>query len=536
MPLLLAVAKRWGDLSNNGGPRAPETLYLETALSIGSRRLIAPIISWCFLATVSLLLLPNALNRDYNHDEETYIFSAVLAGDFLLYSDFMYLQPPVYPMIQSLLFTPFDQGYFILARVTSWLFAIGSTFLLFRLSQAITGNLAAATALAAMFAFSTLVLAAAGSARNDIMPVFFTLLGFWWYWHGEERRTKFPRSACFLAGVCFALAVGVKALYAFVPVVVVMRHLAYWAIQRNSRLAADLGALILGGVVGSIPLTYFAVVSWDQFVFNVFTFHMIWQELTSGQPAPYSKAFAALSFLNRDVIIANSILATGLAILGCKLEGYRALGSKWVVLFASLVVVGLPFCMLPDPLHPQYLVPLVPLLLLLSAALYAMVPKTEKTSAHMLLAAVAIVGTASGVLLALDEAVETVWGRPLVERIHKVGEGIRAKVELAGLDGKVATLSPIHAIDSGLRVYKEFSTGPFFFRMADNLEEDEIERFRGVSPGTLERFLDHDPPAAVLTGLEPMWDRSLEEYAKRRGYRKADGDFDGLALYLKADG
>ena len=61
---------------------------------------------------------------------------------------------------------------------------------------------------------------------------------------------------------------------------------------------------------------------------------------------------------------------------------------------------------------------------------------------------------------------------PIVTRIHDTSVDIKSLMEVRGVHGEIATLSPVRVLDSGLSTYKEFASGPFFFRSSDKLSSD----------------------------------------------------------------
>jgi hypothetical protein len=90
------------------------------------------------------------------------------------------------------------------------------------------------------------------------------------------------------------------------------------------------------------------------------------------------------------------------------------------------------------------------------------------------------------------------------------------------VQGPIATLSPIFAIEANLPVYPQFSTGPFLFRVGDLLTAEQRKHFVGTSRATVAELLDSDPPAAILAGFEKELDGPLIEYAHVNRYRLAD--------------
>ena len=140
-------------------------------------RLTEQLCAYAVIAAFCILLLLWALDARYNHDEEQYVFAGLLTVKHRLYSDFVYLQTPYYPLLLAAVFSFVEQGFFLLARIVAWMLSTGTIVLIFLLGRRLTERLWVAVALSLLFGLSTVMLPALGSARNDIMPCFFALLG-----------------------------------------------------------------------------------------------------------------------------------------------------------------------------------------------------------------------------------------------------------------------------------------------------------------------------------------------------------------------
>jgi hypothetical protein len=202
-------------------------------------------------------------------------------------------------------------------------------------------------------------------------------------------------------------------------------------------------------------------------------------------------------------------------------------------LFLALMVLSLPFVLAPRPSHPQYFQPLIPWLVLSMAALHGAAGEATARARVALLVAMALVASVPGLArLAFNTLLP-----PTVARVHATAEELRRVLEEAGLEGKVATLSPIRAIDAGTPVYREFAAGPFLFRTADLLAAEQLARWHAAGPQTLDALFGREPPAAILTGFEDNWpvvaDAPLEAYAERCGYRRVEGRLRKGRLYLR---
>jgi len=482
------------------------------------------------------------MNHQLSHDESQYVFASLLAVDLRPYKDFVYLQTPYYPLLLSIIFSFTDEGYFQVARVTTFLLSIGSFCLIFQLSRRITGDLLAATALAILFLTSEVMLLGFGTARNDIMPCFFALLGVYMVYEGQSRILG--RSFLLLCGgAALAAAVGTKISYAFVPLAAVLYSLwpqdGSWARQ----FCTVSLPLMFGGLLGALPLVYFAWLSFDNFLYDVFVFPT---QAVAHWYENYHDG-GRMSLKNQLVTGAQTILSDGttgfcavfLLFFLVTLWSRRELSpvtarmhARGNLLFVALAILSIPTAMAVPEAHKQYFIPTVPFILLAVAALYTTAREfIPDISRHLLIA-----GTIIVMFSPLVNLVRTALSSSKVEFVNSISSEIRGTLTNVGAEGKVATLSPQFVIDSEFPVYKEFAAGPFFFRTGDMLSSQKIKSLNGVSPKTLHLFLDNDPPAAVFIGFEknrrfPL-DGRLKSYAQQRGYVKAEGRFGPGHLYL----
>ena len=78
----------------------------------------------CF-AALCVAMVFNSLTQYLNQDEEQYVTAAYLAQHMRLYTDFLYLQPPIYPLVLSKLLMLFPGWVLIgcpssLCRTCDW--------------------------------------------------------------------------------------------------------------------------------------------------------------------------------------------------------------------------------------------------------------------------------------------------------------------------------------------------------------------------------------------------------------------------------
>ena len=215
----------------------------------------------CF-AALCVAMVFNCLTQYLNQDEEQYVTAAYLAQHMRLYTDFLYLQPPIYPLVLSKLLMLFSgMGPFLVARLLCAALAIGTVVVFFNLAARLAESVRFAFILASLFASAPLMLKGYGLARNDIMPIFFGLCGVWFVLCGfSVERKQFGRLlAFFLAGLCMALAVATKVTAAFIP----LSAMLYIFIRAKPQLVP----LVFGGAVGSLPIVYYAATAFDKFLY-----------------------------------------------------------------------------------------------------------------------------------------------------------------------------------------------------------------------------------------------------------------------------
>ena len=228
-----------------------------------------PLFMFACLAALCVAMVFHSLTEWFHTDEEVYVTPAYLAQHMRLYSDFLYLQTPIYPLVLSQLLMLFSSvSPFLIARLLSAALAIGSVIVFFDLAARLSKSERVAAILASLFASAPLMLLAYGSSRNDIMPIFFGLCGVWFTLRGlnAERKQSGSYLALFLAGFCMALAVGAKLTAAFIP----LSALLYIFLRAKRGLLP----LVLGGAVGSLPIVYYATAAFDKFLFGNATFHL----------------------------------------------------------------------------------------------------------------------------------------------------------------------------------------------------------------------------------------------------------------------
>ncbi len=191
-----------------------------------------------------------------------------------------------------------------------------------------------------------------------------------------------------------------------------------------------------------------------------------------------------------------------------------------VVPFAILGAV------LPTPSYRQYYYLVVPFLLL--GTVFGIARFWSSPAQHVMLARILMVALGAGVVeLCFALHGSNVLVRPdrwAVFDVHRTGLEIR---RLVGA-GPVLTLAPIYPLEGGARIYKEFCTGPFAWRLSPFVREEQRLRYGLVDPSKLDAYLAEAPPAILTRVEEKVLERPLVEYAQRNGYTRvilANGAF-----------
>jgi hypothetical protein len=206
-----------------------------------------------------------------------------------------------------------------------------------------------------------------------------------------------------------------------------------------------------------------------------------------------------------------------------------------LVLALLLLAVSLPAALSPTPSFQQYFAMPLSFLFLVFLCLMAMAARSrERLVMGIMLLCLGLTLLVRLPILAGTPAMADVDAWPGV-RFHRQATALRRELEEAGIQGRIATLSPLYAVEAGLPIYREFAAGPFLYRVGDLIPPADRGRFAAASPVDVAALFEREPPAAILVGFERALDDALREYAKNNGYRIADGDRDDGdgTLYLR---
>ncbi len=497
------------------------------------RPLLTPAVLFLGLA---LLLAGLAVATPYNHDEDQYLAASVLAAKARLYSDFAYVQAPLYPWLA--------------APLTS--LAPGWTYLVLRLFSAACGLAAllgvavaqhrlgvprrAAWACVLLMASCYTFQYCSSVVRNDALPM--ALLA-WAIVAACRAFEDGPRPWLDWSVCGLLLGAGVSAKVSYAPLlavtgVAVAGRLARLPVRTRLQEAAGFG---FGAGVGFSPIAMAYAGAPEAVRFALIGF---WADgprrwyVANGLGQRMRLGFKLLYGLG-DMALGPALAALAV-VLFSRLGRGRDLerGSAGAGLLDLMIVAGLAAAFSPSPTFKQYFAPLLaPLFVRLGLAARGGWPRWARPAL--------IMGAATGVcVMCLKVGPDVRTGRwpaiAVARENHWVGDTLRR----AGSRGAVATLSAHAVLDSGYRLDRRFAGGAMLYRSADGVDPGLRRRLGIISPSSLASGLDATPPAAIVTGYEHRGgdtrvdlDKGLRAYAEAQGYVLHRSPWADVELYVR---
>ena len=477
---------------------------------------------------------------EYDHNENTYVPQAVmLQQSKRLYTDFCYLQTPYLPHVYCAAFTLLGTTHYLLvAKVLTWIaFVIAGCFVFLIARLLADGRIA--YAILAMFLVNQFTLRTLHECSNYILPMA-TSLAATWLLLTAERSTGSRLLLLFTSGLMAGFSVGLK-LYYVCPVLALAPG-AYWVASENGgvggagrvqRGCLGLAAFAAGGLLacaadgllyvsrlGPVLVRQFSLSSADDaemlraWLPSYGAKRQVQMDREGLPRRRHGFLYRCVVFGRVGVYFQTTRKKRASIAYGGRRE--RALATFCVsVLPLGLALAGM-LCM--SPMYSQYFAMPIPYMLFVLCWIYRAMSPGQR--AYMLLVAWAAIvvffplGHAKDVISVFDTAQWTGL------RIHRTSEQIRDILESKSASGRLATLQPLFAVESGIPIYPQLCTGPFVYVVGDMLTPDERKRYVATSPSDVDRLFGEEPPAAVLVGFYDIEDDPLKRYAIRNGYRE----------------
>lgn len=463
------------------------------------------------LAGAVLALLTMA--RPIDHDEGQYVAAAILSWAHLPWRDFDYLQTP----LQPLLLAPLAQlagGHALLAlRLANAALTVATLSLLIGAQRRLGASPAMAVATGLLFLTIEPVLFAATTARNDALPLALEAATLALLARLHTRPGARAGWLSFALGLVAMAAAAAKISY-LLPFASIMLTGAWQ--QRRGRTPISPLPFAAGALAVLIPTLLLAGLAPGHALFDVL-------EFPGRAPAEWYRATGQSWRLTLDgrLITFAKFMMLGPApalIALCWARRERDDGRPIVAQLDGLIVAGIVAALLPAPVWRQYLVPIMPPLLLRAGL--ALDGKMPGRAWRLAVAA----GTMAGLGVSVWQlGLAAAGGSPLLAAERSAAQAA-ALVHERAPRGPVVTLSPEAAANAGAPLDARFAAGPFLFRTRDGLGQDG--RLIGVSRHSAPTRLGAHPPAAFVLGgatadRDAPLDRMLAHWALTHGYRPA---------------
>ncbi|MDK1374232.1 MULTISPECIES: hypothetical protein [unclassified Sinorhizobium] len=537
-------------------PRQAGSLPAALGLNVAGRSV--PL--WCALsgaaALLGLAIFARVMSEAIGHDEQIYMGAGALIDRYTLYQDVSYAHFPNLPILLSLVVGDSPGYHFLAARFTvflCWMAFLGAFGALsWRLSKSLP-----ITVLAILLIVSNPLFIdhAPMLVASHLFPVCLATFGFLFFVLAMERERR--RSLyVFLCGASLSLAVGFKVNYVIVvPPFVVAAFLLPRSLKASDRLRRVVVPMALGGLIAGLPSIYYFLTHTDAFLFNTVEYFTGPHRAYWNEPARASTV-TGLSLRSR-IIFAYQLWGTGasvvilvglcycfaaLALSRDRSAAWRQLAVYPVPITLALTALGVLISFVVKPAFPQYYMPPIPFMILLLVCLLAAMTAEQRQHARPLIAALAVSAFLLGAPQLLQDlpklAAPSTWTGI---QVHNTATRMREHLGTNAGRPRVATLSPIYAIDAGLEIYPQLASGPFFFRVGDYLSPEQRAAYNITSPSTVHVLFDAAPPDAILIGHEGELDEPLKAYALAHGYVRVPEPigtdrYGGSILYVRPVG
>lgn len=495
-----------------------------------------PVASYRSLLVITLFALMAllALAAPIDHDEDQYVAAVMLTAKFRPFADFLMLQTPLQAYVAAPLLALFPGWSLVALREANAALAAGLIILTGLVARSAGAERRVSLLAGLMTLSSSAFLFSASVFRNDMLPAVLAAASMLAVLHAlkQERGSR----AWLTAGLAGGLAASAKVSYAM-PLAGTALFLAGYLLgkRRDSFLPVTI-PFLAGAMLGLAPMAFVMARAPAQAWYGIIQYALMapgeWYQLNGSgwMMSSWHTARVALATL----LSGPALLALILVLRGTPGDRHdRPRGSARAYL---LVMTAANFlaAVMPMPSREQYYVPLLlPLFALFALDLSAARRRSQRLG--WAIAAFMAAGLTPRLLILAGALGSNQWpALAATAESHWVGREIRR----AGLNGPLATLNARLVVDSGLPLDRRFATGAFFYRTGDSVPDRDQAMMHVVSPRTMGRSLDIDPPAAILTGYENSHnvdriglDGPLSRYAQTHGYRQIRSPFGSASLF-----
>ncbi len=487
---------------------------------------------------MSLAILANSMTKPLGHDEQMYCTgAALLSQGKMIYRDFSYIaQLPWHPLICAALFKIFNTTNYLL---TTRLFSVACNIVTLLCIVAIYRRLFTDTPLAGallaiaagtLYIFNPIVAYANGFAWNHDFIVAAVAVSFLLFVTTDfKHHSRYYRIAAIAA--LLTIATWMRITTALIGLLFFIFILINSPGQRLKNALAFVGTTT---VFSLWPL--WTILSAPQaFALNLFQIPMLNAQYLHEIGMVYKKLDLTIFILK---IPANFILIGLVVYLYAAIvwqsRKHQLPKQQNSILILLMVIASLLIAFIPPTMWIQYLAPPVPLLLICLAYPLSRLNKLN-TKNHFPTALAAFAILAVYIFPAPIQNIPAVF-KPqtwVSNQVHKTAIDIAANTKKPK---RILTLAPLYALEGNCNIYPQLSAGPFVYRVADNLTQEQQKITTTAGPKSIQKLLDANPPSAVIVGTEPL---SLEATLLERtvipnpeNWRKKQYP-DGIIVYFR---
>jgi len=487
---------------------------------------------------LELYFFLQAVNAPVNDNEQMYLPCSVLFGKFSLYQDFGYFQLPNLPVLLGTLYRLTGTSHYLfLGRLLVFLCANLAALLIGLFTRRLTRDYLASVLTPFLFLANASTFIASMQTANYIAPIPFAILGLYLF-HAGISEDKPARGKIFWSGIFCALAIGFRLTFIFLLPPLYLIALFYPRSENfSSRLLKIILPLTIGSLLGFAPAFYYLLRDFHSFIYLNWTcyFNQDYYDLLGMRPR--MPILAGIKYLttywDNEMLLELMLLFLALALAGVWLKPSKPVQkSNAVIMFLITLVLSIATLLVRPRVYPEYLSQPLPFALLCIAACHSRVAFLKKIYLDILLLvaalALALWNCPSRAEMKMLPRNYRQWA---VTRVHDKAVSMREMIGGSGREIKVGTLYPLYALEGGMQIYNEFSTGPFLYIFESTVRHKSYGP--ATSPAGLNDLFDRYPPSALLVKPGDRFNAGFESYARSRRYQKLPDSFSGFVLYVR---
>ncbi|MHC4757294.1 MAG: hypothetical protein ACYTE8_01425 [Planctomycetota bacterium] len=464
---------------------------------------------------LSLVIVADSMTKSIGHDEHMYCTAAALMSKGeVIYRDFSYVaQLPYHPTICAAIYKLFNTTRFLLAaRIFSSACDILVVLLIAYIFCGVLKHLRVASKLlglaaAVLYIFNPAVDYANGFAWNHDMVALCVLASFTIFITTDFKETPKCWRFAFIGGL-LTLATWSRMTTALIYIVFLIAILKKSPGTAKQKTQALLPFFAASFVISIWPLIIFFMAP-KALILNVLAipiFNGEWLREVAKIPGPWQVIFYSLT--KPAYIILFALIAYFFVTIVSIRKRIQPVDHAGLILSSVIVVIFFIIVFIPPAMFEQYFA--MPALFIIISFAYALLYISKLNSAALLkkhLNIAFFVITAS-LILTIASNLKIINRIPNLFKpqnlppmqLHNISMDISDKI---GEPKLALTLAPLYALEGGCEIYREFSAGPFVYRIADLINEESLQIVTGAGMTELTELTENFHPSAIVLGTEP---------------------------------